>query len=106
MCTRQATLWLKLFELTKEDSAGTRNSGTNPASNRPARIKPHRSRWLVGQAETNPERSCRLWGLRNTVNQFASKRYAFNCLFGTYRAPATKIFFPFSNIHEPRNHPN
>jgi hypothetical protein len=29
-----------------------------------------------------------------------------NCLFGTYRAPATKIFFHFSNIHEPRNHPN
>jgi hypothetical protein len=22
------------------------------------------------------------------------------------RAPAIKIFFPFSNIHEPRNHPN
>ena len=26
--------------------------------------------------------------------------------FGWLRAPATKIFFPFSNIHEPRNHPN
>jgi hypothetical protein len=29
-----------------------------------------------------------------------------NCVFGTYRAPATKKSFLFSNFREPRNHPN
>ena len=29
-----------------------------------------------------------------------------SCVFGTYRASATKTFLPFSNFHEPRNHPN
>jgi ABC-type lipoprotein release transport system permease subunit len=29
-----------------------------------------------------------------------------NCVFGTYRAPATKKFLPFSKFREPRNHPN
>jgi len=29
-----------------------------------------------------------------------------NCVFGTYRAPATKTLFPFSGFREPCNHPN
>jgi hypothetical protein len=39
-------------------------------------------------------------------NNLAVDRLAHKPRVGGSNPPATKILFPFSNIHEPRNHPN
>src|SRR5712675_3267188 len=44
---------------------------------------------VVGYTETNPESSCRLWSLRNTVNQFASKLYVQQLSIRHVAGPAT-----------------
>jgi hypothetical protein len=40
------------------------------------------------------------------ASRISSKLNGSTKQFGWLQAPATKKFLPFSNFHEPRNHPN
>ncbi len=57
--------------------------------------------WTGGYTETKPESSCRLWSLRNTVNQFASKRYAQQLTIRYVAGPRNQPHLIFATTSEP-----